>query len=72
MASVPDILEITELLFVSGFLYAIEALKSAILTHTCVERRLRVDQAVLLSRLEEEYQVKFLLLVPNYCVLKLL
>jgi len=39
-----------------GFLFAIEALKSAILTMACVERRLSVEKAVLLSRLEEEFQ----------------
>ncbi|KAF6214962.1 hypothetical protein GE061_009707 [Apolygus lucorum] len=39
-----------------GFLFAVESLKSVILTLCCVERKLNVVQAVLLSRLEEEYQ----------------
>ncbi|CAH1389439.1 unnamed protein product [Nezara viridula] len=39
-----------------GFMFAVEALKSVILTLCCVDRRLSVDQVVLLSRLEEEYQ----------------
>ncbi|XP_054282877.1 ATP synthase mitochondrial F1 complex assembly factor 2-like [Macrosteles quadrilineatus] len=41
---------------IHGFLFAIEALKSAILTHACVERRISVEKAVLLTRLEEEFQ----------------
>lgn len=40
-------------------MFAVEALKSVILTLCCVDRRLSVDQVVLLSRLEEEYQVLF-------------
>lgn len=41
-----------------GFLYAVDTLKSLILTVACVERRISVEKAVLLSRLEEEYQVR--------------
>ncbi|XP_046675926.1 ATP synthase mitochondrial F1 complex assembly factor 2 [Homalodisca vitripennis] len=41
---------------IHGFLFAVEALKSIILTSACVERRLNISNAVLLSRLEEEYQ----------------
>lgn len=43
-------------------MFAIEALKSMILALSCVDRRLTVDQAVLLSRLEEEYQVRLILI----------
>lgn len=39
-----------------GFLYAVDTLKSLILTIACMERRLTVEKAVLLSRLEEEFQ----------------
>jgi len=39
----------------------VEALKSVILTIACVERFLDVEKAVLLSRLEEEYQVMALI-----------
>ncbi|KAK6623667.1 hypothetical protein RUM43_009519 [Polyplax serrata] len=43
---------------IHGFLFAIEALKSVILGLTCAERHISVEKAVLLSRLEEEYQGK--------------
>ncbi|BES88484.1 ATP synthase mitochondrial F1 complex assembly factor [Nesidiocoris tenuis] len=39
-----------------GFLLAVECLKSLILTICCIDHKLNVTQAVLLSRLEEEYQ----------------
>lgn len=39
-----------------GYIFAIEALKSVILGMTCAERHISVEKAVLLSRLEEEYQ----------------
>ncbi|KAK9510962.1 hypothetical protein O3M35_005629 [Rhynocoris fuscipes] len=41
---------------IHGFNLAVESLKSLILTLSCVRRRINVEQAVLLSRLEEEYQ----------------
>ncbi|PSN40270.1 ATP synthase mitochondrial F1 complex assembly factor 2 [Blattella germanica] len=41
---------------VHGFSFGVEALKSIILTLCCVERHISVEKAVLLSRLEEEYQ----------------
>ena len=43
--------------FISGFIFAVESLKSIILALACVERKLSPTQAVLLSRMEEEYQV---------------
>lgn len=42
-----------------GFLYAVDTLKSAILCLACVEKRISVEKAVELSRLEEEFQLKF-------------
>lgn len=51
-----ECLQLPAFLF-TGFLFAIEALKSVILTCACVERKISVGKAVLLSRLEEEYQV---------------
>jgi hypothetical protein len=42
----------------TGFSFGVEALKSIILTLCCVERHISVERAVLLSRLEEEFQVK--------------
>lgn len=42
-----------------GFLYAVDTLKSVILTLACVDKRVSVEKAVELSRLEEEYQLKF-------------
>ncbi|KAK3908623.1 ATP synthase mitochondrial F1 complex assembly factor 2 [Frankliniella fusca] len=41
---------------IHGFCFAVETLKSLILTLACVERLIPVEKAVLLSRLEEEYQ----------------
>ncbi|KAG5889014.1 hypothetical protein JTB14_033943 [Gonioctena quinquepunctata] len=41
---------------VNGFVYAVDTLKSAILTLACTERFITPEKAVLLSRLEEEYQ----------------
>lgn len=37
--------------------FGVEALKSPLLMLACVERRLDPKEAVLLARLEEEYQV---------------
>lgn len=42
-----------------GFLYAVNALKSVILTLAAIERVINVEEAVKLSRLEEEYQVSY-------------
>lgn len=42
-----------------GFLYAVDTLKSVMLTLACVEKKISVEKAVELSRLEEEYQLKF-------------
>jgi len=42
----------------TGFSFGVEALKSVILTLCCVDRHISVERAVLLSRLEEEFQVK--------------
>lgn len=44
---------------VHGTLVAVEALKSVILTTACIERQISVEKAVLLARLEEEYQSGF-------------
>ncbi|XP_063232897.1 ATP synthase mitochondrial F1 complex assembly factor 2 [Bacillus rossius redtenbacheri] len=41
---------------VHGFSFAVENLKSLILTLCCVDRHISVEEAVLLSRLEEEFQ----------------
>ena len=41
----------------TGFSFGDEALKSVILTLCCVERHISAERAVLLSRLEEEFQV---------------
>lgn len=40
-------------------MYAVDTIKSVILTMACVDKRLSVEKAVTLSRLEEEYQLKF-------------
>lgn len=42
-----------------GFLYAVDSLKSVILTLACVEKKISVEKAVSLSCLEEEYQLQF-------------
>lgn len=42
-----------------AFNYAVDTLKSAILAFACVDKYLSVEKAVTLSRLEEEYQLKF-------------
>lgn len=43
---------------VHGFKFAIETLKSTILGISCAERHLTVERAVLLARLEEDFQAK--------------
>ncbi|KAF5273589.1 hypothetical protein FQR65_LT04587 [Abscondita terminalis] len=42
---------------VHGYVYAVDTLKSLILTLACVERFLTPEKAAVLSRLEEEFQV---------------
>lgn len=42
-----------------GLMYAVDTIKSLILTMACVDKRISVEKAVTLSRLEEEYQLKF-------------
>lgn len=42
-----------------GFIYGVDTIKSVILTLACVDRFITVEDAVHLSRLEEEYQLKF-------------
>lgn len=42
-----------------GIMYATDTLKSVVLTLACVEKRISVEKAVALSRLEEEFQLKF-------------
>jgi hypothetical protein len=49
-------------MYILGIIFSVESLKSVILTLACIERKLTVPQAVLLSRLEEEYQVRDVLL----------
>lgn len=38
-------------------MYAVDTLKSVILTLACAEKRLNPEKAVLLARLEEEFQL---------------
>lgn len=42
-----------------GLSFAVENLKSLILTLCCTEQCISIERAVLLSRLEEEFQVKW-------------
>lgn len=41
-----------------GFTYAVDTLKSIILTFALIKQHISVEKAVLLSRLEEEYQME--------------
>lgn len=41
-----------------GLVFAAESLKSLILALACIDRKLMSDQAVRLSRLEEDFQIK--------------
>lgn len=43
--------------FFSGLEFVINQLKSLVLSFALIDRHLNVEEAVLLSRLEEEYQV---------------
>jgi len=52
-----------------GVLQAAETLKSVILTTCCLNRHISVDEAVVLSKMEEEYQCinwKFVSWIQNY------
>lgn len=40
-----------------GFVFAVDVLKSMVLAFACIERFITVEQAVKLSRLEEEFQI---------------
>lgn len=40
-----------------GFIYAVDTLKSIVLTFAVVKQRISVEKAVLLARLEEEFQM---------------
>lgn len=42
---------------VAGFMFAVDVLKSVILTLAASERVITIEDAVKLSRLEEEFQV---------------
>lgn len=44
---------------ISGFVFAVDTLKSIILAFAAIDQRIAVDKAVTLARLEEEYQLKF-------------
>lgn len=41
----------------NGFMFAVDTIKSVILTCACMDRFITVEKAVLLARLEEEYQL---------------
>lgn len=41
----------------NGFMFATDTLKSVVLTCACMDRFISVEKAVLLTRLEEEYQL---------------
>ncbi|XP_011190057.2 ATP synthase mitochondrial F1 complex assembly factor 2 [Zeugodacus cucurbitae] len=42
-----------------GFIYAVDTLKSVLLSFAAIDQRISVDKAAALSRLEEEYQSQF-------------
>lgn len=42
-----------------GFVFAVDTLKSVILSFACIDRYISIEKAVWLSRLEEEYQLGF-------------
>lgn len=42
---------------INGFMYGVDAIKSVILTLAAAERAISIEEAVKLSRLEEDYQV---------------
>lgn len=43
----------------TGFVFAVDTLKSVILAFAVIDQRIPVEKAVTLARLEEEYQLKF-------------
>lgn len=43
----------------NGFVYAVDTLKSLVLTFACIDRHILPDKAVYLARLEEEHQLRF-------------
>ena len=52
--------------FISAISFGVEALKSPILMLACVDRYLEPKDAVMLARLEEEFQVSFIYSTYNY------
>lgn len=44
---------------IHGFVHAVDTLKSVVLALACVDRRVSVNEAVHLARLEEEFQLKY-------------
>lgn len=42
-----------------GFIFAVDSIKSPILAMACVDKQISIEKAVHLSRLEEEFQLKF-------------
>ncbi|KAI4465408.1 atp synthase mitochondrial f1 complex assembly factor 2/atp12 protein mitochondrial precursor [Holotrichia oblita] len=46
-------------LVIEGYVYGVDTLKSVILTLACVEKYLTPERAVILSRLEEEFQLGY-------------
>ena len=42
-----------------GFVFAVDVLKSLILTMACVDKHITVEEAVKLARLEEEFQIRY-------------
>lgn len=55
--SIANYLKSHNLSTLHGFQFAVETVKSVILAFACIDRRITPEEAVLLSRLEEEYQL---------------
>ena len=55
--SIAKFLKSHEMPALHGIQFAVETVKSVILAFACIDRHISVEQAVLLSRLEEEYQL---------------
>lgn len=51
--------------YILGFMFAVDSVKSVILTLACADMFITPQKAVLLSRLEEEYQVKLITPINN-------
>jgi len=47
----------------SGYLQAVDCLKSFVIATTVIDRQLSVEQAVDLARLEQEFQASILVLI---------